>query len=302
MRLEAPGHRRSRFMPSDDRATLEAPGDQARTAGGPTSKPDVSVIVPVNAQGDLQNVRALLADVAEYGGPHSLETVLVVNNFPEGQIPREVEDLERQATVVLAIPNVRQTGEAVGFSARIPGIRAASSQCCVLFDADCRVPDPTALLNWYVEQFSNGAQAAYTHVGYYDYADVVSVRLCLAVHHTARWVKRRLFGIPTTRGSNYAVRRGAMLELYDGGLLADEMNVGPTMKKLKGPVVYGSDERLTVLTSGRMFSPGWGYILPYFLYRLRYNLRVLPVRPGVAGVTGRENDPVRRYKGNTPIR
>lgn len=264
--------------------------------------PDVSVIVPVNAQGDLENVRTLLADVAKYDGPLSVETILVVNNFPESEVPPGVDELTRLATVVLTIPDVRKPGEAVGFSARIPGIRAASSQCCVLFDADCRIPDPTALLDWYFEQFRRGADAAYTHVAYHDYDDVLSVRLNFAVHHTARWVKRRLLGIPTTRGSNYTVRRDVMLELYDQGLLADEMNVGPTMKRLKGPVVYGSDKKLTVYTSGRMFSPGWRNLLPYFFYRLRYNLRVLPVRPNVASVTGRENDPVRRYKDNAPIR
>ncbi len=270
--------------------------------GGDPRGPDVSVIVPVNAQGDLENVRTLLGDVAEYEGSLCIETILVVNNFPEGKSPPEVAGLARLATLVLTIPDVRKPGEAVGFSARIPGIHAASSQCCVLFDADCRIPRPTAILNWYFEQMGRGADAAYTHVAYHDYQDAVSVRLYFAVHHTARWVKRRILGIPTTRGSNYAVRRDTMLELYEQGLLADEMNVGPTMKRLRGPVVYGSDEALTVYTSGRMFSPGWKRLFPYFLYRLRYNLRVLPVRPDVASVTGRENDPVRRYRDNTPIR
>lgn len=264
--------------------------------------PDVSVIVPVNAQGDLGNVRTLLADVGKYDGPLDVEKILVVNNFPEGEVPSEADELAKLATTVLTIPDVRKPGEAVGFSARIPGIRAASSQCCVLFDADCRIPDPTALLDWYHEQFQRGADAAYTHVAYHDYDDALSVRVYFAVHHTARWVKRRLLGIPTTRGSNYTVRRDVILELYDQGLLADEMNVGPTMKRLKGPVVYGSDEELTVYTSGRMFSPGWRNFIPYFFYRLRYNLRVLPVRPNVASVTGRENDPVRRYEDNAPIR
>lgn len=272
------------------------------TGGDDVQRPDVSVIVPVNAQGDLENVRTLLTDVAKYEGSLSVETVLVINNFPEGDVPPEAEELARLATIVLTIPDVRKPGEAVGFSARIPGIRAASSQCCVLFDADCRVPHPTPLLNWYFNQIRLGADAAYTHVAYRDYQEAASVRLYFAVHHTARWVKRRLLRIPTTRGSNYTVRRATMLELYDQGLLADEMNVGPTIKRLKGPVVYGPDDELTVYTSGRMFSPGWRKLLPYFLYRLRYNLRVLPVRPDVASVTGRENDPVRRYKDNAPIR
>jgi hypothetical protein len=290
-----------RPVTSYDRA-VEAQDTPGKNEEGEGRSPDVSVVVPVNAQGDLQNVRTLLADVARYGGPHALETILVVNNFPEGAIPSEVGELEDLATAVLAIPNVRKPGEAIGFSARIPGIRAASSEYCVLFDADCRIPDPTSLLNWYVARFRTGAQAAYTHVGYHDFEDAPSVRLFFAVHYAARWVKRRILGIPTTRGSNYAVRRDAVLDLYDRGLLADEMNVGPAMKRLKGPVLYGRGRSLHVLTSGRMFSPGWRNMLPYFLYRLRYNLRVLPVRPDVAQYTGRENDPVRRYDNNAPIR
>lgn len=274
---------------------------EEKTHDPSSSHPDFSVVVPVNAQGDLQNVRKLLADVAAYEGPHFYETILVVNNFPEGLTPPEVDELREIATEVLAIPSVRRPGEAVGFSARIPGVRAASSEYVILFDADCRIPNATALLNWYVEQFRNGAVAAYTPVAYYDYEDAVSLRLRFAIHHAARWVKRRVFGIPTTRGSNYAVERGAMLDLYGRDLLADEMNVGPTMKKLKGRVAYSGEDRLKVLTSGRMFRPGWLVILPYLLYRLRYNLRVLPVRRGVAEHTGRENDPVRRYEDNRPV-
>src|SRR5690606_12368648 len=141
---------------------------------------------------------------------------------------------------VLAIPNVRKVGEAVGFSARIPGVRAARSECVVLLDADCRVPNPTPLINWYVRQFRRGAQAAYTHVSVAGFPRAPSVYAHISIHHFVRWVKRRMLGIPTTRGSNYAVRRQAMLELYDAGLLADEMNVGPTFKRLKGRVAYGS--------------------------------------------------------------
>jgi hypothetical protein len=205
------------------------------------------------------------------------------------------------ADVVLTIPDVRRLGEAIGFSARIPGVRAASSECVVLFDADCRVPNPTLLLNWYVSQFQRGAQAAYTHVAFHGLQKAPSIYVYLFIHHFARWVKRCVLGIPTTRGSNYAVRRTAMLELYDAGLLADEMNVGPTFKRLKGKVVYGSGRRLAVKTSGRMFRPGWHLLAPYLLYRLRYNLRVLPVRPGVAARTQREDDPVRRFHDNTLI-
>ncbi|MGH7202579.1 MAG: hypothetical protein ACREJB_18375, partial [Planctomycetaceae bacterium] len=72
--------------------------------------------------------------------------------------------------------------------------------------------------------------------------------------------------------------------------------------RLAGRVAYSGRSELAVLTSGRMFRPGWKRILPYFLYRLRYNLRVLPVRNDVARRTGRERDPVRRYVDNRPVR
>jgi hypothetical protein len=264
--------------------------------------PDISIVVPVNAQGDLQNVERLLGDLARYRGPHSVEKILVVNNFPEGEPPGEAEKLRERVDVVLTIPNVRRLGEAIGFTARIPGVRAASAGSVVLFDADCRVPNPTQLINWYVKEFERGAQAAYTHVGFHEVVKAPTVYAYLAVHHLVRWIKRRILGIPTTRGSNYAVRRAAMLELYDAGLLADEMNVGPTFKRLKGKVSYGSSRRLMVLTSGRMFRPGWHLLGPYLLYRLRYNARVLPVRRGMAHRTGREDDPDRRYENNKPIR
>jgi hypothetical protein len=266
-----------------------------------TETPEVSVVVPVNAQGDLDNVKKLLGDLGRYRGPHRVETILVVNNFPEGK-PPSLKDLKRRADVVLAIPNVRRLGEAVGFSARIPGVRAASSDYVVLFDADCRVPNPTQLLNWYVSQFLSGAHAAYTHVSISGFPKAPTVYTYLAIHHLTRWVKRRILGIPTTRGSNYAVRRDSMLELYDAGLLADEMNVGPTFKRLKGRVAYGSGRRLAVQTSGRMFRAGWHLLGPYLLYRLRYNVRVLPVRASMARRTGRLDDPDRRYENNELVR
>jgi hypothetical protein len=93
-----------------------------------------------------------------------------------------------------------------------------------------------------------------------------------------------------------------MLEMYDDGLLADEMNVGPAFARRKGPVAYSGQPQLTVYTSGRMYRPGWLRIPRYFFYRLRYNLRVLRGGAGVARVTGRENDPVRRYIDNRPVR
>ena len=266
-----------------------------------TTAPDISVVIPVNAQGDLENVEHLLSDIESYEGRLSVETILVVNNFPPGRVPPRVDQL-RERAVVLAIPDVRKFGEAVAFSGRVHGMRIAQADYVIVTDADCRLRSATAFIDWYYEQLSTWACAAYTHVVFQDYEPVPSVRFKLALSHAARWVKRVILRIPVTRGASYGVRRKEMLELYEAGVLADEMNVGPAFKRIVGPVAYGSSKELQVLTSGRMFRPGWMTAVPYFLYRLRYNLRVLPVRPGVAHVTGRENDPVRRYRNNRPIR
>ena len=264
---------------------------------------DASIIVPVNAQGDLQNILSLLNDIARYSGRRLLEVTLVINNYPPDEPPSEVETYKNLGLQVVSIPNVRRPGEAVGFTARIPGIRAASSENIILFDADCRIPDPTALIDWYIQQFEAGAKAAYTHVDYYDLRDVWVIRVRIVLHHLTRWAKRNIFHIPTTRGSNYAVNRSLMLKLYDDGMLADEMNVGPTFKSVGGPVVYSGSKELIVLTSGRMFTgSSWKSLLRYFIYRLRYNLNVLPVRSNVARYTKREDDPVRKYVNNKPMK
>jgi glycosyltransferase involved in cell wall biosynthesis len=266
-----------------------------------TSMPDISIVVPVNAQGDLENIEHLLSDFERYDGPLSVETILVVNNYPPDQVPPQVRELRKRATV-LAIPSVRKFGEAVAFSGRVQGMRVARSRYVVVTDADCRIPNPTAFIDWYHEQLSTRAHAAYTHVEFQDYDPALSVRFHIWLSHALRWIKREILRIPVTRGASYGMRREELLKLYDAGVLADEMNVGPAFKRLVGPVAYGGGKELEVLTSGRMFKRGWWRAVPYFVYRLRYNLRVLPVRPGVAGVTGRENDPVRRYRNNRPIR
>ena len=263
--------------------------------------PQASVVIPVNAQGDLENVLNIVSDIGRYDGERTAELILVVNNFPEDETPGQVAELESLGAVIVAIPNVRRPGEAVGFSARIPGVRAASSDTVILFDADCRVPNATALINWYIEQFESGVGAAYSRVDYYDYEPHLSVTLRFAIHHFSRWCKRNLLRIPTTRGSNYAVRRPVMLDLYELEMLADEMNVGPTFKRQGHAVGYSGRSDLRVLTSGRMFTPGWLRMIPYFWYRFKYNLRTLPVRVGVAKHTGRENDPNRKYVNNRPV-
>jgi hypothetical protein len=254
--------------------------DLARLRGDPASPPDASVVVPVNAQADLESVLGVVRQVAGYRGEHSFEIVLVINNYPAGEPPPEIETYAGAGMRVVAVPNVWREGEAVCLTARLPGARAASAEHLVLFDADCRIADPSRLLDWYVRQLEGGAQAAYTRVGYYDFRPLWSVRARIVAHHLARWIKRVVLRIPTTRGSNYAVDRSVFLRLYEQGRLVDDLNVGPAVKASGGRVAYSGRRSLQVLTSGRKFRGGWRRLARYLRYRLLYNLRVLRARTG----------------------
>lgn len=254
--------------------------DLARLRGDTASPPDASVVVPVNAQADLETVLGVVGKVAGYHGERSFEVVLVINNYPPGEPPPEIEAYAGAGMRVVAVPSVWREGEAVCLTARVPGARAAFSERVILFDADCLILNPTRVLDWYVEQFERGAQAAYTHVGYYDLRPLWSVRTRIAAHHLARWAKRVILRIPTTRGSNYAVDRSVFLRLYEQGLLVDDLNVGPAVKAAGGRVAYSRARSLRVLTSGRKFRGGWRKLVRYLRYRLLYNVRVLQVRAG----------------------
>ena len=247
----------------------------ASLRGATDVPPAASIVIPVNAQADLENVLDVLAELGRYGGQHSFEVVVVVNNYPDGELPAALETYKSIGIRTVAVPSVWREGEAVCFTARIPGIRAAATDTIVLFDADTRIPEPTEVLDWYVAQFRNGSKAAYTHVGFYDLRPLWSVRARIAAHHAARWVKRVVLRIPTTRGSNYAVSRPALLPLYDEGLLTDDLNVGPAIKAAGGRVTYSGSRRLVVLTSGRKFHGGWVKLGRYLRYRLLYNIRSL---------------------------
>jgi hypothetical protein len=254
--------------------------DLARLRGDPAVPPDASIVVPVNAQADLENVLDVLREIARYEGRRSFEVALVINNYPEDEPPGELETFPGAGLRVVGVPRVWRAGEAVCLSARVPGVRAAASDRVILFDADCRIPNPSLLFDWYVDQFERGAAAAYTRVGYYDLRKLWSVRARIVAHHLARWVKRVIFRIPTTRGSNYGVDRTAFLRAYESGLLIDDLNVGPAVKATGGRVAYAGSRRLQVLTSGRKFKGGWLKLARYLRYRLLYNLRVLRLRPG----------------------
>ncbi|MGH2995691.1 MAG: hypothetical protein ACRDON_13080 [Gaiellaceae bacterium] len=260
----------------------------ARLRGDPAAPPDGSIVIPVNAQADLKNILVVLGDVVRYQGKHAFEVVLVINNYPPESPPEEIQKYGAAGMQVVALPTAWRVGELVCLTARVHGARAAASERVILFDADCRIPNPTLLLDWYVGQFDRGAQTAYTRVGYYELRPLWSVRARIAAHHAARWVKRTVLRIPTTRGSNYAVDRTAFLRLYDQGLLTDDITVGPMTKATGGRVAYSGARGLRVLTSGRRFRGGWLKLTRYLRYRLVYNVRVvLPVRTG--GARKRQN-------------
>ena len=253
--------------------------------GDPQIHPDASIVVPINAQADVDNFLLLLTDIAAYRGKRSFEVVLIVNNYPPEVPPPAIDAFRNAGLKVISIPDLRQPGIEVHITARIHGLHAAATENAILFDADCRIPNATALLDWYVEQFQAGAQLAYTHVGYYDLRPGRSVRVRIWFHHLSRWFKRAVLGVPTSRGSNYGVKRAALLQLYEQRMLVSDMSVGPNIKAKGGRIAYSGAKDLIVLTSGRKIEGGWGHLIWYLGYRLGYNLRVLPVRPNAARYT-----------------
>lgn len=264
--------------------------------GDPGKLPDASIAIPVNAQGDLETVLGVLGDIAKYKGTHTFEVILAINNYPEGQEPSEIELFRSMGIVVEPTPSVRRPEEAVCFSARMTGVRAAGTDYLLLFDADCRIPNATAVIDWYIEHLQDGAGLAYTHVDYYDLNKHPAIAVRMIVHHSVRWVKRQLLGIPTTRGSNYAINRTQMIQYYGQGHLSDDLNVGPTFKAHGLRIDYSGNRELVVLTSGRMFSASWRRVIRYLIYRLRYNLKMLPVGQDVTKRIQRGSDNIRRVK------
>lgn len=251
-----------------------------RLRGDPMQALDASIIIPVNARADSDLVLKPIGDILRYTGNHTIEIILVINNYPSDQPPPEISQFRELGAQVVAVPSARRPGEAVWTSARVLGARAANSAVTIHMDSDCRVPDINALLDWYIPAFKSGARLAYTRVGFHDLRDLRSVRAKIAVHHAARWVKRELLGIPTARGSNYAIDRSLFLQLYDVGKLHDDIQIGMAAKLAGARIAYSGRPELTVLTSGRRFHGGWLKLIRYARYRLRYNLKAIPTRRG----------------------
>ena len=249
-----------------------------RLRGNRSLYPDASIVIPVNAQKDLMNVPRLLSDLARYSGRNRLEIVLVVNNYPDDEPPQEIEIFNRLGLLVLAIPHIEHKG-GIAIAARIPGIRIAQSSKIILFDADCRIPNPTALIDWYIAKFDENYDLAYTHVEYTDLPPGISVKARMFVHHASRWFRRNVLGTPTSRGSNYAVRKKFILHLFDQGQVPYDIHVGPLVKANGGRIAYSGAKEQVVYTSGRFFAPGWKVLVEYLIWRVGYYRRLLKMKP-----------------------
>jgi len=246
--------------------------------GDPELPADASIVIPVNAQKDLAPLRGVLSDLLRYSGNRHLEMILVINNYPTDEPPEEVSLYQQAGLSVVAIPRVVPQG-GIAMAARIPGVRLAGSEDVLLFDADCRIPNPTALIDWYLDRLQEGYELAYTHVDYADLPSGISVQARMFVHHASRWLKRNILRIPTSRGSNYAMHRDRMLELFAQGRIPYDIHVGPAIKSMGGRIAYSGAKELVVLTSGRFFDPGWKVLFAYLVWRTGYYFRILRMKP-----------------------
>ena len=152
----------------------EVTGRLRAESNGP---PDATIVIPVNAKADLDEVHAVLMDIGRYEGRRSLEILLVVNNYPAQDPPKEILSFRQAGVAVVAVSDLRQlvTGESclapggdpatvaelhragLIMAARIAGLRQASSDNVIFLDADSRLPAPTVLIDWFIDQLSNGA-------------------------------------------------------------------------------------------------------------------------------------------------
>ncbi len=235
--------------------------------------PRASIVVPVNAAADLHDVLQLAADICRYNGEYPIEFILVINNYDPDSPPAEIEEYRSMGFTVIAIPSVKHEG-AIAIAARLPGIDRAQSDIVIQFDADCRIPNATALIDWYIAQIEKGADLAYTHVEYTDLPAGLAMKIRMFVHHASRWFRRVVLRIPTSRGSNYAIRRTLALELYGRGAMQYDILVGPHIKSVGGHIAYSGARELQVLTSGRFFKGGWNELLSYVMWRVGYYRRV----------------------------
>lgn len=261
-------------------ASLKEKIDKMR--GDPAVPPDASIVIPVNAQKDLIPLQRLLSDLTSYSGNKRVEIILVINNYPAHEPPEEIRAYQDVGIQVVGVPHIEHHG-GIAMAARIPGVRLAQSQIILLFDADCHIPNPGALIDWYIARLQEGYDLAYTHVDYTDLPPGISVKARIVVHHASRWFKRNILRIPTSRGSNYAIRRDLILDLFSQGRIPYDIHVGPVIKSMGGRIAYSSAKELRVLTSGRFFDPGWNVLFQYLVWRTGYYFRILKLKPKRAG-------------------
>lgn len=262
----------------------------ARLRGEPTLAPRASIVIPVNAKTDLENVLQVLLDISKYDGNHPVEIILIINNYADVNPPRDIEAYRQMGIHVIAIPKIERDSKIVSIpqAARIPGIQAAKSDAILLFDADCRIPHATDLIDWYVDQFEKGADLAYTHVDYFELPPGISVKVRMFIHHSSRWFRRAVLGLPTSRGSNYAIRKDLMLKLYSQGRVFQELSVGPAVRSVGGKIAYSGAKKLIVYTSGRFFSGGWKELFSYLVWRVGFYNRVITTKSKVADTDRQE--------------
>jgi hypothetical protein len=246
--------------------------------GDPALPLDASIVLPVNAQKDLAPLQRTLADLLRYSGDRRMEIVLVINNYPAEEPPAEIQFYQQAGLQVLGIPHITHNG-GIAMAARIPGVRLARSENVLLFDADCRIPHPELLLDWYIDRLREGYDLAYTHVDYTDLPPGISVKARMFVHHASRWIKRNILRIPTSRGSNYSMHKSLMLDLFAQGRIPYDLHVGPVVKSIRGRIAYSGVKELAVLTSGRFFDPGWKVLIAYLIWRTGYYFRILKMKP-----------------------
>jgi hypothetical protein len=101
-----------------------------------------------------------------------------------------------------------------------------------------------------------------------------SVKVRMFIHHTSRWFRRSVLGIPTIRGSNYGIKRKLMLDLFAQGRLRYDILVGPVIRSIGGRIAYSGSKDLIVYTSGRFFTGSWKELFSYLKWRVGYYLRV----------------------------
>ena len=245
-----------------------------RLHGDPMKPPRASIIIPVNAQKDLSRILLVASDIVAYKGGQPIEFILVVNNYPPEQPPKEIDEYARLGFRVLGVPKVVHKG-GVAIAARILGIEIARSESILLFDADCRITNADSLLSWYVTSLESGIDLAYTHVDYIDLPAGMSTKVRMFIHHASRWIKRVILSVPTCRGSNYAIKRQLILDLYSQGRIPYDIHVGPVLKSIGGKIAYSGARELVVYTSGRFFTGGWRELITYLAWRVGYYRRIL---------------------------